>query len=279
MSASYKTIVVHLDGGGRCAERLDVACGLGARFDAHLVGLYAPPELSLPSYPHAAAAVVLQAYERRVEEAAAEAKRMLEAAATRHGVRGEWRQSKRFAAEAVALSARYADLVVIGQYEPGTRDMAAVPRHFPGEVLLTCGRPVLVVPYAGRFGPVGKRVLVAWNASREAARAVTHALPLLQAAESVEVVAFDPERAGDDHGDIAGADIALYLARHRVKASAARQQAAIDVGAQILSRAADTGADLLVMGGYGHSRARELALGGATRSLLECMTLPVMMSH
>jgi nucleotide-binding universal stress UspA family protein len=137
---------------------------------------------------------------------------------------------------------------------------------------------VLFVPYTGRFRDIGKRVLVAWNASREAARAVSDALPILAQAQSVEVVAFDPD--GADHGEVAGADIALFLARHGVKASAARQSAPdIDVGSQILSRVADSNADLLVMGGYGHSRLRELALGGATRTVLDSMTLPVLMAH
>jgi nucleotide-binding universal stress UspA family protein len=107
---------------------------------------------------------------------------------------------------------------------------------------------------------------------------VSDALPLLARAESVELVAFDPASA--DHGEVAAADVALYLARHGVKASAARQSApGLDIGAQMLSRAADTGADLVVMGGYGHSRLRELVLGGATRSMLEAMTVPVLMSH
>jgi nucleotide-binding universal stress UspA family protein len=134
-----------------------------------------------------------------------------------------------------------------------------------------------MVPYAGRFPDAGQRVLVAWNASREAARAVTDALPLLSRAERVEVVAFD---STGDHGEVPGADIALFLSRHGVKASAARQSApGVDVGSQILSRAADVDADLIVMGAYGHSRLRELALGGATRSMLDAMTVPVLMAH
>jgi nucleotide-binding universal stress UspA family protein len=164
--------------------------------------------------------------------------------------------------------------VLAAQPEPG--DLLATA--LAGDLVLSVGRPVLFVPYAGRFPATGKRVLVAWNASREAARAVSDALPLLARAESFEVVAFEP-RPGD-HGEVPGADIALYLARHGVKATAARQSAPeIDIGAQILSRAADTGADLIVMGGYGHSRLRELVLGGVTRSMLEAMTVPVLMSH
>jgi nucleotide-binding universal stress UspA family protein len=121
---------------------------------------------------------------------------------------------------------------------------------------------------------------VAWNAGREAARAVTDALPLLTRADAVHVVAFNPDKGGADHGDTPGADIGLYLARHGVKVSVAQQQnEELAVGEQILSRAADLSVDLIVMGAYGHSRVRELMLGGATRTLLDSMTVPVLMSH
>jgi len=123
-------------------------------------------------------------------------------------------------------------------------------------------------------------VLIAWDAGVEAARAVRDALPLLRRADTVEVAVFDPERGRREHGEQPGADVALYLARHGVKVSVARQSGAdFEVGAQILSRAADTGADLIVMGAYGHSRVRELVLGGVTRTILESMTVPVLMSH
>jgi nucleotide-binding universal stress UspA family protein len=155
-----------------------------------------------------------------------------------------------------------------------------VASDFAEELVLSAGRPVLLIPYAGHFPEVGRRVLVAWNAGREAARAVTDALPLLARASIVQVVAFDPRKGGADHGDIPGADIALLLARHGVKVSIAQQQSKeVDVGNQILSRAADMQSDLIVMGAYGHSRLRELVLGGVTRTLLDTMTVPVLMSH
>ena len=277
---SYKTIVVHLDAVARRTERLELACGLAAAFDAHLIGLFALSDLLVPSYGLAdGAAIVLQSQERWRSEAASDAQREFETRVARHGVvKAEWRRSARDTVDAVRLSARYADLVVIGQRERSGGE-ERMPRYFAEETVLSSGRPVLIVPYAGRFSGVGSRILVAWNASGEAARAVTDALPLLQRAKVVEVVAFDPDRGGADHGADPGADIALYLARHGVKVSAATQRADIDVGSQILSRAADSAADLIVMGAYGHSRARELVLGGATRTILESMTVPVFMSH
>jgi nucleotide-binding universal stress UspA family protein len=139
---------------------------------------------------------------------------------------------------------------------------------------------VLLVPYAGRFPAVGRKVLIAWNAGREAARAVVDALPLLARASTVHVVSFNPEKGGADHGAVPGADIAQFLVRHGIKVVVHRQNnGGVDVGNQILSRAADLEIDLIVMGAYGHARMREMVLGGVTRTLLETMTVPVLMSH
>jgi nucleotide-binding universal stress UspA family protein len=274
---AYRTIVVHLDAAARRAERLELACSLAAGYDAHLVGLFALAPVQLP-FAFGNAGAVIAAEQRWRDEVAALAERELNAAASRHGVaKLEWRTGLD-AASAVCASARYADLVIIGQREPGAAAREAVlPAQFVEETVLRAGRPVLIVPYAGRISRLGARVLVAWDASREAARAVTDALPLLQGAQSVEVVAFDPQPGA--HGAQPGADIALYLARHRVKVTAAEQHAGVEVGGQILSRAADHDVDLIVMGAYGHSRARELVMGGATRTLLASMTVPVLMSH
>ena len=271
---TYKTILVHLDETARRQERLQLACTLAARFDAHLVGLFALGAARIPSYALAEAGpVVRDIEERRRGEAARAAEKEFREAERRGGGKSEWRISTEDAAAAVRLSARYSDLVVLGQAKPGD----GLGRAIAEDVVLAAGRPVLMVPYAGHFPETGKRVLVAWNASPEAARAVADALPLLSLAQSVEVVAFGP---GGDHGEQPGADLALYLARHGVKATAARQNArGVDIGSQILSRAADNDADLIVMGAYGHSRMRELALGGATRSILDAMTVPVLMAH
>ena len=272
---TYKTLLVHLDERPRRAERLQLGFELARRFDAHLVALFALGAARIPSYARAEAGPIVQEIEtRQRSEAARAAEEEFRQAERRAAAKAEWRLSTDDVTAAVRLSARYADLVIAGQPEPGE----PLAQAFAADLLLSAGRPVLFVPYAGRFPDCGKRVLVAWNASREAARAVSDALPLLAGADAVAVVAFDPDSA--DHGEMPGADIALYLARHGVKATAARQSAPdVDIGNQILSRAADVNADLIVMGGYGHSRLRELALGGATRSVLEAMTVPVMMAH
>ena len=139
---------------------------------------------------------------------------------------------------------------------------------------------MLVIPYAGRFEACGRRVLVAWNASRAATRAVNDAMPLLAGAETVTVLCVDPDEDRRAHGEVPGMDIAVHLARHGVKARVeTTMSGGIGVGNTLLSRASDIGADLLVMGAYGHARVRELLLGGATRTILESMTLPVLMAH
>jgi nucleotide-binding universal stress UspA family protein len=136
---------------------------------------------------------------------------------------------------------------------------------------------VLAVPYAYERKPVGRRILVAWNGSREAARAVGDAMPLLERAEHVQVAVFRPD-AGP--GELPGADLAAHLARHGARANVTRHEASdIDVGNLLLSTAFDAQADLIVMGAWGHSRLAELVLGGVTRTILESMTVPVLMSH
>jgi nucleotide-binding universal stress UspA family protein len=148
-------------------------------------------------------------------------------------------------------------------------------------VLLNAINPVLIVPYAGEFSSVGQRVLIAWDGSMEAARAVHGAIPLLQRAGQVQVAVFDPRVGPGAHGEEPGADIALFLARHGIRVDVSRHVTGgeIDIGNAILSHASDFGADLLVMGGYGHSRFREVLLGGVTRTILRSMTTPVLMSH
>ena len=280
--SSYRTIVVHLDATKRRAQVLNVALSLAESFDAHLVGLFVPGpvRVALPAVGEGVS--VLREIEegRRRSALAAEAEREFRATTQRRGsTHTEWRDLPGDPLYAAQLNARYADLVVAGQPDRHSDDVDESVASFPGDLVLSAGRPVLFVPYAGSFPKLGTRVLVAWNASREAARAVQDALPLLERAQRVDVVAFDPQR-GADHGEQPGSDIALYLARHGVKVSAAQQRGTgIDIGAQILSRAADMDADLIVMGGYGHARLRQLILGGATRTLLESMTVPVLMSH
>ena len=283
---AFKDILVHLDSGVRCNARLTAALSLARRFNAHLTGTYVL-DIPAPEFFYGAAMPFMgagpeQVVERMRAEAintAAPIEQTFRASLQHEEVEGDWRLVEGSLPATVALHARYADLAVVAQpnpYEPndgGQREVAVT-------VVMTSGRPALVVPFAGDFPTIGDRVLVAWNATREAARAVNDALPLLAQAKLVTVLAVNPRHGIGGHGDVPAADIALHLARHGVKAEAAHTVANdIPDGEALLSYAADIGVDLIVAGAYGHSRAREVVFGGVTRTLLNEMTVPVFVSH
>jgi len=146
--------------------------------------------------------------------------------------------------------------------------------------LIGNGGPVLMTPYTGKDVKIAENVLVAWNCTREAARAVKDALPLLTRARKVTVMTIGPRPADGESPDASAADVARFLSRHGIHAETVFDaNVAIDAGEWLLSRASDLGAQLIVMGAYGHTRLRELILGGVTRTLLKEMTVPVLMSH
>jgi nucleotide-binding universal stress UspA family protein len=273
---TIQTILVHVDDTKNCAARLDVALKLAVSCKAHLTGLHVVAPVYVPPYMAAElGSEIFETQKRVAAEVSAAAEGLFKKTVQKADVASEWRRDDGYPGEVVAMHARYADITVVGQNDPnaGANDIAET-------VVLDSGRPTLVVPYAGRFERLGERVLVAWNASREAARAVSDALPLLTRAKSVTVMAVNPKSGPTAHGDVPGADISLFLARHDVKTEATQVFADdIDVGDMLLSRAADLGSDLLVMGAYGRSRLTELVLGGATRHILQQMTIPVLMSH
>jgi nucleotide-binding universal stress UspA family protein len=283
---AIKDILVHLDTGTRSEVRLGVAADLARRHGAHLTGLGVVniPEAAIlygGAVPYAAGALDLLAQTRNDILAAMQpVEATFRERLARDGLDGEWRLTEGNAALTVALHARYADLVVLGQPNPGDAADAARGNDIIVTTLMSSGRPVLTVPFAGTFPTLGERVLVAWNATREATRAVNDALPLLEAAKAVTVLAINPRHGIRGHGDVPSADIALHLARHGVRAEAAHTVAGeIPDAEALLSYAADISADLIVAGGYGHSRARELVFGGVTRTLLREMTVPIFFSH
>jgi nucleotide-binding universal stress UspA family protein len=282
----FKDVVLALDTAAPARARIELAAALAQRCDAHLVGLHtalaagsARSHGYFEVFDRSILEPLYREFGERMQAEADQTRQLFEAIAGRMGVSAEWRLGLGYPSQTAALHGRYADLIVLGQLDPDDLQ-APLSRPRPEEVALAAGRPVLVVPYAGSWDMVGRRVLAAWDASREATRAINDALPLLQAAEAVTVLAVDPASGPAGHGEMPGADIALHLARHRVKAKIeSAVSAGVAIGDVLLSRAADLGADLLVMGAYGHSRMRELMLGGATRTVIESMTLPVLMSH
>jgi nucleotide-binding universal stress UspA family protein len=278
---SYKTIVVHLEPGPRCAARVALAARLAGRYGSRLVGI-APtgvPDVIVAmnsAVPDAIKCVALSAADLRENaEAAAGAFDQQCRVAGVASFQAEVVVDE--AVDAVVRRGRCSDLIVVGQTDVGA-PVEGIAFDFPQQVLLHAGPPVLVVPYTGTFASLGERVLVAWKDTREAARALRDALPLLRDARHVSLVEIGEVRsepARDDSLDAASA----WLASHAVAFDAHREIELAGVGDQLLSRASDLGVDLIVCGGYGHSRLREWVLGGVTRHLLQHMTVPTLLSH
>jgi nucleotide-binding universal stress UspA family protein len=217
--------------------------------------------------------------EQGLREAAAEAGAAFQARLYESGCSGQWRIVEGDPLEVLAEQARYGDLLVVSQNK-SAGDILPGGHEMPDRVILSAGRPVLVVPYIYAGAPIGKRVMIAWDAGRMAARAVHDALPILTKAENVTIMVANPKPGKEGHGDLPGADLATHLARHGVKATADHTVSnELEIGELLLSRVADDQADMLVLGAYGHARWRELVLGGVTAHILEHMTVPVLMSH
>lgn len=280
---SFKDILVIVDNTKACGARLDVAIALAQEHGAHLTGLFVRTVPHVPQFVMSQLGPeVAEVQKRYAREAAEAAHKAFDAKTAAAGIGVEWREVSGPLVDQCLLHAKYADLVVAGQRDGDDDSSQEGQDELLDHLVLEAGRPVLLVPYAGTFKVVGQRVMVAWNATREAARALNDALPLLKKAKEVHVVAVNPRGGNgrDGHGDVPSADIALHLARHGVKAEAEAIEAKnMGAGEALLSRAMDESVDMIVMGAYGRSRLRELVLGGATRHMLRHMTVPVLMSH
>ncbi|MBR8343518.1 universal stress protein [Burkholderia ambifaria] len=276
---SYKTLLVHLDDSDRCRARVNLALELAGRWNAHLIGLYAVCQdlfepLRRPDEP-----LKLAVYERLCEQRRKDAEERFLMAAERAGRSVEWQAPAGDVTGTAILHARHADLLVLGQENPDDR-MTFVARHFVEDVVMGSGRPAIVVPYAGDVRTLGENVLIGWDGGREAARATADALPLLTRARFVHVETVTRGHPDPDETP-AGVDVAAYLERHGIRASFSTtpRERSVSVGAMLLNRVTDVHADLLVMGLYSHARMHERVLGGATRTILETMTVPVLLSH
>jgi len=276
---SYKTILVHCDAGKPFAGRLKVALDLADRQGAHLTGIYVRPRFDAPLFTDGSLAMdsVYQDYQTRVKADEAAVSALFAGALGGKARSTDWRTTEGYPDEVLAECAHAADLVVVGQRAP---DPASdTPPDVADRLALLSERPVLVVPHIGAGATLGKTVLLCWNGHREAGRAATGALPILRTADTVIVLAIDPPRAAESQRE-KGADFVQWLTRHGVKAVLHHDSAGdTDVGDIILSRAADESVDLIVMGVYGHSRMREMVMGGASRTVLASMTVPVLMAH
>jgi nucleotide-binding universal stress UspA family protein len=274
-----KDLVVNLSVGERPSPASDYAVSVAATFDAHLAGI---AFLYDPTVPVSGAgyipAEVIESQERDNQAATKAALDRFAAATDRAGVTAEpLTLSASFAGvgEQFGRIARRFDLSIVGQAEP---EASAAEEMIAEAALFESGRPVIIVPYIQKAPLKLDRVMLCWDGSRAAARAIADAMPLLDRAGRVEIVIIANEHGKQD--EIEGADMGAHLARHGLNVEVKRTVLGdIDVADVILSHAADAGSDFIVMGGYGHSRLREFVLGGVTRSIFRSMTAPVLMSH
>ncbi|KQW27432.1 universal stress protein [Rhizobium sp. Root274] len=279
---SYRTLLAILDTPKNTRQVTDFAVALANQFQAHVIGahaeavavvpLVAPMEIPDP--------VTVQALQDMAHRETEEVETLFREAARREGLSHEWRSfvtSSGFNSAALVDSARSSDLVIAAQGESGLLSEA---RSELESFLFESGRPVLLIPHILTTPQPIRRVLIAWNGSREAARATFDALPFLLAAEEVEIFSVDAAETAAQTADMAGVEIAATLARHGIKVSVnSQQKSGLAPAMAIENRLSDGSIDLLVMGAYGNKRWWEMLFGGVTRTLLDSMTALTLLSR
>ncbi|CAH0445747.1 universal stress protein [Ralstonia pseudosolanacearum] len=278
---TYASVMVHLDRSERAMHRLELAIRYAQAHHARLIAVYASFAPS-PNWFYMMEGVGRYWEEDRnrrdgvrdvVHERFRDATKALP-------LETEWRSVDGDPVALVLREAREADLLIVGQRDPADPE-SFVAADFVETLIIEAGRPVLVVPYAGSFTTVAQRLLVAWNGGRESARALHDAIPLMPEA-TVHVLQMMDGHPRHWAEETTLGQVARALKAHGVDSTVEEASCAgpdVAIGEMLLSRAADFNADLIVMGAYGHSRLRELVLGGVTRTLLNTMTVPVLMSH
>jgi nucleotide-binding universal stress UspA family protein len=268
-----KHILIHIDSGSGSDVRVTLALQLARRLQAYVTGLFVvpSPDLMIPPDSGGGAAAIATAIAAMEEAADAIGGRFL-AMLEADQLMGEWIRLTGSPVMLVTRHAAAADLVILGQHDP----LHSAILEMPEDIILSCGRPVLMVPHTGQFERVGEQVVIAWNGSREAVRALHDALPLMDRSRAVAIVSVNPKEEATEVGD----QLVRHLARRGLNAEAEtvrnKELAAADA---VLRRAASSGSDLIVMGAYGHSRLREMILGGMTQEMLRRMDRPVLMAH
>jgi nucleotide-binding universal stress UspA family protein len=286
-AVTYATILVHLAEPARAPRVLAVAGALARDghdrgVPARIIGLaVVPPVVVVPAIVTIGTVGVLDEHRTAYAAELPALRTLFEATLARQGISGDWREADAGAGEVVdqvLVHGRQAEIVVASARDPAWAHAAMFEQ--PERLVTEAGRPVLLVPNTGDTALPMRRVTVAWNARREAARAVFDALPLLTAATDVDVVWVAPEREPDVAGDLPAAEICRTLAHRGVRCTASHVPAGdLDVGERLLQHARAFGAHALVMGAYGHTRLYQLILGGASRHVLANTTIPVLMSH
>jgi len=275
----FKDILVHVDSTPESTMRLRLGLTLAHRFGARLSGVHIIPDPDVPPYFKPSAVERISAiYRESAREAAVLAEANFREATKDIDLITSWQLVEGDLAQLLAEQARFADLLLLGQYD--TENPPTISAFLlPEKVVVDAGTPILVVPANG-FRSVGRHVLVTWDGSREAARALRDAMPFLRVADRVSLLAIDPDRQGHVHAGVNITAVAAHLSQHGVST----EPTEIPSGGKrvpdvLLEHIAELGADLLVMGAYGHPRLLEFAFGGTTQDLLNQVTIPVLMSH
>lgn len=273
-----KSLLVAVDEGSESDSRLELACDLANAFNAHLIGLCAgsiAPPLYDPLAGGAMVGELIALYRDAAEAEVERARKRFQEIVRNRDVHAGWRGQIGFPGEVCTAAARTADLVIVG----GRNQRA--PYHAPdvAEVLMACGRPVLVTPPTRVRSPVGEHALIAWKDCREARLALSGAIPLLQRSRGVTLYSIRPDEEDESAaGELA--DVVQYLERHEITAEPVIAQCGkSSTGRQILDEALSRGAGLVVAGGYGHPRLREWALGGVTRDLIHDSSICLCLAH
>lgn len=278
---SYKTILVSLNEVYQLRPLLGAAAAIAEKSAAYVIGLYVIPASEL-RFSNAVEAVMveLDSDRRYFQEQEAAARQAFEKAILSAGIEGEFRVANALEhaiASTVIEHARQADLMIIGHSNSCSN--RAVGSDFSEEMIISSGRPTLLMPLDPQATVRTDRAIVGWDGSREAARAAFDSIPLLKLADEVLIILVEPESDDPSHAASRGIDLTKAFARHGIKVRPFDFHSSLEAGQALLEQVESRGAGLLVMGAYGHARFREFILGGATRSVLKAMTVPVLFSH
>lgn len=271
-----KDILVVVDASEASSNAVNCAANLATGHAAHLTGLYLGYDPMTGFAETQIPADLLQQHQDHLTRAEQDARAAFEETCREAGISAEWRSTWEVQTSVLMLSARYVDLVVMSGAASNAADLIA--HRYADSVVIAAGRPVLLIPESYKWDRGFQRVMVAWDGSREAARAVHDAMPFLTQAQQVIVMEVTGRQEPDARDP--ASDIAKHLARHGVVTETTHAvKGSVSVGDLLLNAAVDHDADLLVAGAYGHSRLREYALGGVTRQLMMQLAIPMIFSH
>ncbi|GAB4355103.1 MAG: universal stress protein [Gammaproteobacteria bacterium] len=278
---SIKDILVHVNASPGAPSRVETAARLAQSQQARLAGLYVVTPLDIPDHIRAQlSSEVIERQQQAAEQMAEQCRETFTEIAAKFDIEPDWTVAHGDLSRQITRQTRYYDLVVLGQHG-ADNDVQPGSGKLPDSVVLASGRPVMIVPGDAPPREVGRDLLVAWDGSRQAVRAISDNLPLLVSAQRVVVLVVNTHGARrQEEIELTGANISRHLNRHGVHAEPIQVQAKEhNVGQAILGQAAETGSDAIVMGAWGHQKWQEMILGGVTRFMLEHADRPVIMSH